>query len=205
MQYAASRSLMIASLLLGLAAAPLASAGESHGYPQTTSSYSSFSRSSVSHTSEMVDGAWSDDDAGQYGEAGEHHGWREKAERYGSDHYGYRSEGYESGRYARDGAGYGRWIVDRDLDDNEVGYLPVSFFGDAGGVGPYGDFGYGGGGGGFIYGGGFASGFAGARASASASASASISIIGGFHGGFHGGGGMHGGHPHGGGHGCGCK
>lgn len=203
MQYAASRSLMIASLLLGLAAAPLASAGESHGYPQTTSSYSSFSRSSVSHTSEMVDGAWSDDDAGQYGEASEHHGWREKAERYGSDRYGYRSEGYESGRYARDGAGYGRWIADRDLDDNEVGYLPVSFFGDAGGVGPYGDFGYGGGGGGFIYGGGFASGFAGARASASASAS--ISIIGGFHGGFHGGGGMHGGHPHGGGHGCGCK
>jgi hypothetical protein len=200
MQYAASRSLMIASLLLGLATAPFANAGESHGYPQTTSSYSSFSQSSVSRTTEVVDGGWSDGDASQYDEAREHHGWRERA-----DHYGYSSEGYGSERYAHDRAGYERRIADRDVDDNEVGYLPVSFFGDAGGVGPYGDFGYGGGGGGFVYGGGFASGFAGAHASASASASASISITGGFRGGFHGGG-MHGGYPHGGGgHGCGCK
>jgi hypothetical protein len=201
MHYAASRSPMIAFLLLGLAAAPLASAGESHGYPQTTSSYSSFSQSSESRTTEEVEGAWSDEDASQYGEAGGHRAWREKAEQYGSDRYGYSAEGYSSERFAH---GYGRRIADSDVDENGVGYLPVSFFSDAGGVGPYGDFGNGGGGGGFVYGGGFASGFAGAHASASASASATISITGGFHGGWRGGG-MHGGYPHGGGHGCGCK
>ena len=80
-------------------------------------------------------------------------------------------------------------------EDDSVGYLPLSFFGDAGGVGPYpADFDNGGGGGfGFV--GGSAGGFAGARASASARVS--VSAFGGFRGrgGFHGGG-------H---HGCGCR
>ena len=195
MQHAASRSLTIASLLLGLAAAPLANAGESHGYPQTTSSYESFSHSSVSRTVEESDGYgdWSDEQSSQHGEASGHHWSREYGERYGSEHYG-------EGRYAFEHDAYRHHMGDEDVvADNEVGYLPVSFFGDAGGVGPFPvDYGYGGGGG-FVYGGGFASGFAGAHASASASASASISITGGFHGGWHGGG------MHGGGHGCGCK
>ena len=202
MQHAASRSLMIASLLLGLAAAPLATAGERHGYPQTTSSYESFSHSSASRMVEESDGygGWSDAQSSQYGEASGHHWSREHGERYGSERHG-------EGRYAYEHDGYRHHMGDEDvLADNEVGYLPVSFFGDAGGVGPYGDFGYGGGGGGFVYGGGFASGFAGAHASASASASASVSIIGGFHGGWRGGGMHGGGPPHGGGgHGCGCK
>jgi hypothetical protein len=201
MQHAASRSLMIASLLIGLAAAPMAMAGESHGYPQTTSAYESFSHSSVSRTVEESDGygGWSGEESGEYGDASDHHWSREHGERYGSERHG-------EGRHAFEHDDYHHHMGDEDVvADNEVGYLPVSFFADAGGVGPYGDFGYGGGGGGFVYGGGFASGFAGAHASASASASASISIIGGFRGGFHGGGGMHGGYPHGGGHGCGCK
>jgi len=83
------------------------------------------------------------------------------------------------------------WTYVQGRDDAaEVGYLPLSFFADAGGVGPFPvDYGYGGGGG-FAFVGGSAGAFAGARASASASASVSIRGHGGFH---------HGGH------GCGCR
>lgn len=70
----------------------------------------------------------------------------------------------------------------------EVGYLPLSFFADAGGVGPYptsfDEYG------GYVFGGGEAGAFAGARVSARISASARI--FGGVR-------------MRGGGHGCGCK
>lgn len=78
--------------------------------------------------------------------------------------------------------------------NDEVGYIPASFFADEGGVGPFpADYGYGGGGGGYVYGG------AEAGAHASASVEASIAISGRFRG--HGGGRP----PGGGGHSCGCK
>jgi hypothetical protein len=159
--------LATAALLAGLGAAPLAVAG-GHGYPPTVHSMSG----------EVREHGWSSERewSGQYDGSGE---------RPWSD------DRYDAGAHA--------WSFhDRaDLDDGfqapVVGYLPVSFFADAGGVGPYAiDGGYGGGGV-YVYGGGSAGGFAGARASASASASVSI------HGGFHGG---HGGGFH---HGCGCK
>ncbi len=80
------------------------------------------------------------------------------------------------------------YVEDRD-GAAEVDYLPVSFFADAGGVGPFPvDYGYGGGG--FAYAGGSVGAFASARASASASVSVSIRGHGGFH---------HGGR------GCGCR
>lgn len=79
--------------------------------------------------------------------------------------------------------------------------LPSSFFGDAGGVGPIPEGGYGGGGGGFVIVGGGAGAGASAFASASASASASIVVRGGYGG--HGGKGGHGGGYRGGHHGKG--
>jgi hypothetical protein len=108
-----------------------------------------------------------------------------------------RSDGVETAGYARYAgrgwSGESRWSDERvhadDRDGAAVGYLPASFFADAGGVGPSGiDYGYGG----FVYASGGASAFAGAHVSASASVS--VSVGGGFHG-------------HGGGfrHGCGCR
>lgn len=161
-------TLAAASLAIGLAAAPLAFAG-GHGYPPTVSSREGFSTQS-----------WSSERDGYVQDDGyaEHHAYGERA---WSDAHAWST--------------HDRADIDDGLEAPVVGYLPVSFFGDAGGVGPYAiDGGYGGGGG-YVYasGGGSAGAFAGARASVSAS----ISIHGGFRGG-HGGG-------HHGGHGCGCK
>jgi hypothetical protein len=165
-------ALLIAAMLFaGLAAAPRAAlAWDGHGYPPVVHSETFESGGSRSWSSE---GGWSRDQA-----------W--SADR--QDGRGAQREWREDGR---------GWD-DRDTArDDAVGYLPLSFFGDAGGVGPYPvDYGYSGGGYGYFVGGG--GGFAGAHASASAHVSASISVIGGFRG--HGGG-FH----HGGGHGCGCK
>ena len=161
-------ALMIAALLF--AAAPRAAlAWDGHGYPPVVHSetYERSSSQSWSSDSGWTEGqAWSDDQSAAAG------GYRERG-RYYEDHW-----------------------VDRGLvADNSVGYLPLSFFGDAGGVGPFPvDYGYSGGGYGYVVGGGSA--FAGAHASAHVSANISIA----FHG--RGGGGYHHG---GGGHGCGCK
>ena len=164
-----------AALLAGLATAPLAAAGQ--GYPQTVGAASSEAR----------EYGWSSERDGYIQESGyaEHREY--------SDRDGYRERAWsDEHAWASDG----RAEVDEGVEAPVVGYLPVSFFGDAGGVGSYAiDGGYGGGGG-FVYGGASA----GAFAHASASVSASISIHGGFHGGGHGGG-----HHGGGGHGCGCK
>jgi hypothetical protein len=162
-------TLTAAALLVGLAAAPLAFAG-GHGYPPTVSASSSEAREYG--WSSQRDGYVQDDGYAEHREYGERGGYRERA-----------------------WSSHDRGDVDDGLAAPVVGYLPVSFFGDAGGVGPYAiDGGYGGGGG-YVYASGGA--FAGTRASASVSASIGI------HGGFHGGG--HGGGHHGGGHGCGCK
>jgi hypothetical protein len=150
-------TLTAASLLIGLAAAPLAFA-DGHGYPPTVSAMSSEAR----------EYGWSSqrDGYAEHHEYGERGGYRERA---WSDEHAWSS--------------HDRGDVDDGFAAPVVGYLPVSFFGDAGGVGPYAiDGGYGGG---YVY----ASGGAFAGAHASASVSASISIHGGFHGG----------------HGCGCK
>jgi hypothetical protein len=170
-------ALMTAAILLaGLAAAPRAAqAWEGHGYPQVTHS-ETFERGSSR--------SWSSED-----------GWSEgRADgRVGYDESNMARDGYRQHDDGRDG-----WDDRRHAEDNTVGYLPLSFFGDSGGVGPFPvDYGYSGGGYGYVVGGGSA--FAGAHASASAHVSASISVIGGFRG--HGGGFHHGG----GGHGCGCK
>ena len=170
------RSSLVAAVMLlaGLAAAPrTAQAWEGHGYPQVTHSASFESGSSRSWSSEE---GWSDGrDADRYSDRD---AWRG----------GYRDQASDDDR----------WDERGPAEHNTVGYLPLSFFGDAGGVGPFPvDYGYSGGGYGYFVGGGGA--FAGAHASASAHVSASISVIGGFRG--HGGGFHHGG----GGHGCGCK
>ncbi len=172
-----SALLIAAMLFTGLAAAPaVALAWDGHGYPPVVHSETFESGRSRSWSSE--DG-WSREDSRSDGRV-----WPGDRDGARDGYRGWREEGR-------------RWD-DRDVvQDDSVGYLPLSFFGDAGGVGPFPvDYGYSGGGYGYFVGGGGA--FAGAHASASAHVSASISVIGGFRGY---GGGFH----HGGGHGCGCK
>jgi hypothetical protein len=182
-------ALTAAALGLALAPAPLALAGQTHGYPQVVHG-DRFESESYSERS------WSSEDGGYAGaqanrDAGYWDGGDSDEDRW--------SDGDREQWADRDGAAdsYGhrfshRW---RYGDDGDVGYLPLGFFADGGGVGPaYVDYG-GYGGGGYVYAVGGAGAFAGARASASVSAR--VSIIGGFRG--------HGGFHHQGGRGCGCK
>lgn len=161
MRPAPLRTLLIAVCLLGgQSIAPQAVAGAGGGYPPTVHSMSGDRRE---------------------------HGWFSQGDwsRYnGSNERAWSDERSESGE--RHWSSNERADVDDGLLAQEVGYLPVSFFGDAGGVGPYAiDGGYGGGGM-YVYSGGSAGAFSGARASASVS---SHGGFGGHSGGFHHGGG----------------